>query len=130
MRRNAFGGQDMSRPSHPGARWPVVAGALLAGVAVALAAHGAHGADPAARINLLTAAAFAFGHGVALLALVGISRGRLATLASLMLLLGTLLFCGALVAKSLFGLSSAPAPFGGGLLMLGWLLHAIAAARR
>lgn len=120
----------MPRPEHPGARWPIVAGALLAGAAVALAALGSHGADAAARANLLTAAAFAFGHGVALLALAGVARGRLATAASLALLLGTLLFAGTLVAKSLAGLSSAPAPFGGGLLMLGWLLHAIAAARR
>lgn len=118
----------MPQPTGAGARWPIVAGALLAGVSVALAALGSHGADAGA--NLLTAAAFAFGHGVALLALAGVARGRLATVASLALLLGTLLFAGALVAKSLAGLSSAPAPFGGGLLMLGWLLHAFAAARR
>ena len=46
-----------------------------------------------------------------------------------MLLLGTLLFSGALVAKSLFGGSSATAPFGGSTLIAGWLLYAIAVLR-
>lgn len=120
----------MSRSPHHGARWPVVAGALLAGASVALSAYASHGVEGAARINLLTAAAFAFGHGIALLALASAARGRLAATASIALVAGTLLFSGALVVKSLFGVSSAPAPAGGGLLVLGWLLHAIAAARR
>lgn len=111
-------------------RWPGVAGALLAGCAVALAAYASHAAGVDARANLSTAAAFAFGHGVALIALARAGDGRLRTLASLLLLAGTLLFSGALVAKSVLGLSSAAAPYGGMALLLGWLLHAIAAGRR
>jgi uncharacterized membrane protein YgdD (TMEM256/DUF423 family) len=113
----------------PVPRWPVVCGALLSGAAVALAAAGAHGDEDARRL-MSTAAAFAFGHGVALIALAGIARGRWGSLASLALLAGTVLFAGSLAARALLGASSALAPWGGGLLMLGWLLHAVAAARR
>lgn len=120
----------MQRATHSAPRWTIVVGALLAGSAVALSAYASHGVDGSARANLLTAAAFAFGHGLALVALAGVARGRLAMIASLVLLAGTLLFCGALAGRSLLGLSSAPAPLGGGLLMLGWLLHAVAALRR
>lgn len=110
-------------------RWPVSVGALLAGLSVALAAYASHAAGDGARANLSTAAAFAFGHGVALIALARAGGGRLRTLASVLLLAGTLLFSGALVAKSVFGLPSAVAPYGGMALMLGWLLHAVAAWR-
>ena len=120
----------MEPATHPRARWSASAGAVLAAFAVALSAYASHGAEGIARANLLTAAAFAFGHGVALVALSSWPRRRLATLASLVLLLGTLLFCGALVAKSLFGLSSALAPHGGMLLIAGWLLQAVVAWRR
>lgn len=110
-------------------RWPVSAGALLACIAVALSAWGSHAVEGPARSNLLTAAAFAFGHGVALIALAGAGGGRLRTLASLLLLAGTLVFGAALVGKSVFGLPSAFAPYGGMAVMLGWLLHAVAAWR-
>ena len=39
------------------------------------------------------------------------------------------LFAGALAWKSLAGGSSAAAPFGGGLVLVGWLLYAVAALR-
>lgn len=110
--------------------WQLSVGALFAGVSVGLAAYASHAADLAARAPLSTAAAFLFGHGVALIALAGVARGRLATMASVLLLAGTLLFSGALVARHLFGMGSTLAPYGGSLLMLGWLLHAIAAWRR
>ena len=46
------------------------AGALFAAMAVALSAYAAHAVlDPEARTRLVTATAFAFGHGVALAAL-------------------------------------------------------------
>lgn len=120
----------MQPPTSRASRWPAVAGATLAGLAVALSAYAAHGVDGAAQAGLQTAAAYAFGHGVALVALASATRGRLATLASVLLLLGTLGFSGALASKHLLGVSTGTAPFGGSLLILGWLLHAVAAARR
>ena len=52
----------------------------------------------------------------------------LASLAAL--LVGTLLFAGALVSRHLFGGPSFFAPWGGMLTMLGWVLQAVAALRR
>lgn len=120
---------DPSARTAPAARWLRVAGALLAGAAVALSAYAAHGAGDEARANLQTAALFAFGHGIALAAIARGAVSRLSLAALSMLLAGTVLFSGALASKVLFGGSSAPAPFGGGLLILGWLLFAIAATR-
>ena len=105
------------------------AGALLAAASVALSAYAAHGADGAAQQNLQLAALFGFGHGLALAALARSAASRLASTALALLLLGTVLFSGALAAKSLLGGSSAPAPLGGGALILGWLLYALAALR-
>ncbi|NYZ61279.1 DUF423 domain-containing protein [Luteimonas deserti] len=105
-------------------------GALLAAMAVALAAYAGHGADGEARAALQTAAIFAFGHGVALAALARGERGGLARVGLLALLVGTLLFAGALVSRHLLGGPSMFAPWGGVLTMLGWLLYALAALRR
>lgn len=105
------------------------AGALLAAGSVALSAYAAHGAEGAAQQNLQLAALFGFGHGLALATLARAVASRLAWSALALLLAGTLLFSGALVAKHAFGGSSAPAPFGGGVLILGWLLYALAALR-
>ncbi|HRN60973.1 MAG TPA: DUF423 domain-containing protein [Luteimonas sp.] len=110
-------------------RWLRAAGALLAGAAVALSAYASHAVEGPARANLLMAALFAFGHGVALAALARGGVARTALLALSMLLAGTLLFSGALVSKYLFGGPSASAPFGGGVLVLGWLLYAVAALK-
>jgi len=107
-------------------------GALLAAASIALSAYAAHGlADPVAQARLQTAAYYAFGHG-AVLAVMGatvgerwLGRGGLA-----LLLLGTLLFSGSLAGSVLAGWSSAAAPFGGTLLMLGWAVLAIQALRR
>ena len=111
-------------------RWPLSIGALLACCSVALSAYASHAADDAVRASLFVAAAFAFGHGLALVALAERSRGRLGALASLLLLVGVLLFSGALVGKALFGLPSVVAPWGGSAMMLGWLLHAALVWRR
>lgn len=104
-------------------------GGLLAALAVALSAYASHAADPAARSGLQIAAMFAFGHGLALLALgrAPVSRTALASL--LLMLAGTLLFAGSLVARHLFAGSSAAAPVGGSLLILAWLLQAVSALR-
>ena len=109
----------------------VAVGAFAAACGVALAAYAAHATlDAEARSALQTAAIFALAHGIALAALApGASRRlRLGALAALAV--GMLLFSGALVARHVFGLSSAPAPFGGSLLILAWLVYAADALRR
>lgn len=104
----------------------VAAGALLAGGGVALSAYAAH-AEGAARLE--SAALMALVHGVALAALGRHAQGALGRTALLALLLGTLLFAGALLGGHVAGWSTRPAP-GGGLLMIGgWLLYAIDALR-
>lgn len=120
----------MHMPAAQRPRWPAAIGALLAGVSVGLSAYASHAVDGIVRQHLLLAAAFAFGHGVALVALSARTQGRLGASASLLLMIGTLLFSGSLVAKSLLGWPSMLAPWGGTMLMLGWLLHVIGALRR
>lgn len=105
-------------------------GALLAGAAVALSAYAAHAATPSARSQLFVAAIMAFGHGVALVTLGRYSIARLAVASLAMLLAGVTLFSGSVVARNVLGWPSVLAPFGGGLMMLGWLLQAIHALRR
>lgn len=116
--------------NHPWtSRLLAAAGALLAALAVALSAYAAHATDGDARSGLQTAAAFAFGHGVALAILGRQAMRRLGRVALVGLLLGTLLFSGAIVLSRLAGLQIGTAPFGGALLMLAWLLYAIDALR-
>ena len=55
---------------------------------------------------------------------------RLAWLGLLCIALGTLLFSGSLVLGAMYGISTGAAPFGGILMILGWLLHAIGQWRR
>lgn len=104
--------------------------ALLAGLSVGLSAYAAHAVDGDARAALQTAAVFAFGHGIVLVVLGRAVRGGLELASLVALLLGTLLFSGALVSRHLFGGPSFFAPWGGMLTMLGWLLQAVAALRR
>lgn len=116
-------------PAMRGAPTLQAAGALLAGLGVALSAYAAHGADATVRATLQTAALHAFGHGLALAALGRGPLTRLARAALVLLLAGSVLFAGALAWKSLAGGSSAAAPFGGGLVLVGWLVYAVAALR-
>lgn len=111
------------------ARLLAAAGALLLAVAVALAAYAAHGADGTAQSRLQTAAAFAFGHGLALVALAPGVRAWFAQLVLAVLLLGTVLFSGGVASSVLLGTGGAVAPFGGTLLIAGWLAWAAAALR-
>ncbi|TDK25974.1 DUF423 domain-containing protein [Luteimonas aestuarii] len=108
----------------------VAAGALLASTSVGLSAYAAHAADGGARAALQTAAAFAFGHGIALAVVGRAVRDTLEMVSLIALLLGTLLFAGALVSRHLFGGPSFFAPWGGLLTMSGWLLFAVSALRR
>ena len=115
-------------PSRTG-RALAASGAVLAAVAVALAAYAAHGVEAAAQSRLQTAAAFAFGHGLALAALSPQARSRFARGALAALLAGTLLFCGGVAATALAGAGGGLAPFGGTLLIAAWLAYAVAAFR-
>ncbi|AWV07796.1 DUF423 domain-containing protein [Marilutibacter maris] len=117
-------------PASRGSRALAGAGAVLAAVSVALAAYASHGADGEARTHLQTAAAFAFGHGLALCALAPQARRRFGRWALAGLLLGVLLFSGSLVAAHAFGWPTRLAPAGGSLMILAWLAYAVDAARR
>ena len=105
--------------------WLAAAGSLLAGASVALAAYAAHGVEGEAQARLAQAAAFGFGHALALAALAPLAVRRNALAGLLMLLAGTLLFCGSLAGAVFAGVAPTLAPFGGGLLIAGWLLHGI-----
>jgi uncharacterized membrane protein YgdD (TMEM256/DUF423 family) len=106
-------------------------GGLLATTAVGLSAYASHGiADPLAQSHVTTAALYAFGHGVALAVLGPTQQNSLGKLALYVLLIGTLLFSGSLVAGALWKLSTQLAPVGGTALMLGWLAYGLNALRR
>jgi uncharacterized membrane protein YgdD (TMEM256/DUF423 family) len=114
------------------------AGALAGGGAVALAAARAHLFAPRlapAELALLDSAlAIQAMHALALLAvalLLARWGGAALRLAGLAFLVGTLLFCGAVLLRALAGVSLGPvAPLGGSLLIIGWLALLAAAATR
>ena len=108
----------------------LTAGAVLAAAGVALSAYAAHGAEGPARASLQSAALFALLHGVALTALPRQTVRRLGFVALAALLLGTVLFSGSLIAAHVFGTPTRLAPFGGSLLIFGWLLYAADSLRR
>lgn len=116
-------------PRTPRQRGLACAGAALAAASIGLAAYGAHGSLPGDRGILQLAALFALGHGIAVAALARQATSRLAMLALAALLAGALLFSGSLAAAQLLGTSTGLAPAGGLLLIAGWLLHAVDAAR-
>jgi len=120
----------MQHPRPQISRLFAASGCLLAGAAVALSAYAAHGVEGEARARLSLAAAFAFGHGVALAALGGHTVRWLKTLGLAALLLGVVLFSGSLVGEALRGWSTAAAPVGGMLLIGGWLVLAAHSLRR
>ncbi|WP_376098903.1 DUF423 domain-containing protein [Roseomonas sp. CCTCC AB2023176] len=112
----------------------IAAGALLGLLSVALSAYAAHGLSPEAARLAGTALTQGGWHALALI-LTGILAerwgGRLLVAAGACFLLGTVLFCGGVLFVALRGVSPGPvAPVGGTLLMLGWLLLAVAALTR
>lgn len=117
-----------------GARRIGALGALIGCAAVALAAAASHALK--ARLSeddlrrVWIAAGVALAHAPLLVA-IGLSRAtsRLLVAASASIALGTLVFCGSLLAHALLGFSSALAPLGGVLLMAGWLVAGIALLR-
>ena len=101
-------------------------GALACGGAVGIGAYAMHGAStPQNHERLVIAALFLFAHGLALAALAPGTRSRLRQAGFLGLMIGTALFVGSLVLAALLGIAPTLAPFGGSLLMLGWLLIGI-----
>lgn len=110
-----------------------IAGCLFALAWVALSALSAHAFTDlaeASRARIATALTMLIPHALALLLLAqptSTKRAPVLNLVGLAMLLGSVLFCGSLLALA-FGaprMVAQVAPFGGGLLMLGWLLWAI-----
>ena len=102
---------------------------ILCAAGVALGAYASHAAAvPLARERLGLAALFAFGHGLGLVALQS-RTSRLAFAARGVLAVGVLLFSGSLAGAALAGLPTVAAPLGGMLMIAGWLLVAVDAAR-
>lgn len=133
--------------SSPHSAW-LFTGALLAGLAVAAGAFGAHGlkarfaaddslsaADGQMLANWETAARYQMYHGLALLG-VGLysahRQSRALHLAGLAMTAGTLIFSGCLYALVLTGHRwfGAIVPIGGVLLVLGWTFLVVAAIGR
>ncbi|OHV87945.1 DUF423 domain-containing protein [Mesorhizobium sp. ORS 3428] len=117
-----------AQPSNGGSRIFVLAGGLVGAAGVALSAAAAHrgGAFTA------TAASFLLTHAPVFLA-IGLAGGnRCLRIASLVLLLGLLLFAGDLLARDFLGSRLFPmsAPIGGTLLIAGWLAIAVSALWR
>jgi uncharacterized membrane protein YgdD (TMEM256/DUF423 family) len=104
-------------------------GALYCATAVGMGAWAAHAVAGAARLRLETAVLYLFLHGLGLVALAPQLDSRLRRLAAAAIVVGSLLFCGSLVAAAAFGASTRLAPIGGGLLILSWLVLAGALLR-
>lgn len=104
-------------------------GALLAAAGVALGAWAAHGLDAVAAGHASTASLHAMLHGIGLVALGLAARSRLQRAAATLIAVGAGVFCGSLAMSALAATTTAAAPFGGGLLILGWLLAAVALLR-
>jgi uncharacterized membrane protein YgdD (TMEM256/DUF423 family) len=112
------------------ARWLGAAGAVLAAATVALSAYATHAAHGNARNFLYIAAILGFGHGIALAALAPRTDGRLHFVALCGLLLGAVLFSGSLTLRYVFDVPMRLAAIGASVLILSWLLHAIATLGR
>lgn len=108
-------------------------GAIMAGLAVALGAFGAHGLEgrvtPARLATFETAVRYLMYHGIGLL-LIGLLRPALKATAPVMLA-GTAIFSGSLFLLVLTDASwlGAVAPVGGALMIAGWLMLAFGVRR-
>jgi len=111
------------------ARSTALAGALLAGLGVALGAFGAHGLRDTLDARALgwwqTAVDYQMWHAVALIAIVSLRPVR-SGLPAALLGAGTLVFSGSLYAMALTGARwlGAVTPLGGLLMIAGWALLA------
>ena len=115
-------------------RLPLLAGALLAALGVALGAFGAHalrGAlDATAQGWWQTAVQYQMWHALGLLT-IGAARLPESCLAALLLSVGTLVFCATLYLMALGAPRwlGAITPIGGSLMIAGWLVLAWRVAR-
>jgi uncharacterized membrane protein YgdD (TMEM256/DUF423 family) len=116
------------RLANTGSRILVLAGGLCGAAGVALSAAAAH----LGGAFVGTAASFLLMHAPVFLAVGLIGANRLLRIASLVLLVGLLLFCGDLLARDFLGSRLFPmsAPIGGTLLIAGWLAVAGSALLR
>ena len=114
-------------------------GALLAGLAVALGAFGAHGLrgrlDPSALNAFETAARYQLIHALAVVVAAeraARTTSRTATLAGSVFVAGIVLFSGSLYARALGGPEfwALLTPFGGLTFMSGWVVLAVSFRRR
>jgi uncharacterized membrane protein YgdD (TMEM256/DUF423 family) len=100
-------------------------GTLACGIAVGMGAYSMHSAlTPLNHQRMGLAALFLFGHGLALATLAPGSRSRVRRIGLCVLLIGVILFSGGLAFAAVQGIEPTLAPFGGSLLILGWLLIA------
>jgi uncharacterized membrane protein YgdD (TMEM256/DUF423 family) len=124
-------------PANAVSRFAISVGSVLAGLAVAAGAFGAHSLGPfleaAGQVgNWETAARYAMVHGLATV-VAGLVAGmagappRLVAAAAWCFALGTLVFSGCLAALALSGVRmlGAVVPIGGTLLIVGWTLLAV-----
>ena len=102
----------------------LVAAGLCGALGVAAAARASHTTDD----NLGIAANFLLLHAPVLIGLSLMAANRVVVAAGLVLLIGLVLFAGDLAARSLLGgpLFAMAAPLGGGGLIVGWLMVAVA----
>jgi uncharacterized membrane protein YgdD (TMEM256/DUF423 family) len=105
------------------------AGALFSASAIALGAVVAHSQALDVRERLAPALTYLLAHGIALAVLAPRARSAWSLASLLMLVLGTLLFCGSVLGGRLLGWPGALAPTGGTLMILAWIVHAIGALR-
>lgn len=102
----------------------LVAAGICGALGVAAAARASHTADD----NLGIAANFLLLHAPVLIGLSLMAWNRVAIAAAVVLVIGLVLFAGDLVARSQLGGALFPmaAPVGGGALIVGWLMVAVA----
>ncbi|MFC5374088.1 DUF423 domain-containing protein [Brevundimonas faecalis] len=106
--------------------------AVNGAMAVALGAFAAHGAAPKAAALLSTGAHYQMIHAVlAVACALWVGGGRGARAAGWLAVSGGLVFCLSLAAIALLGLRwmGAVAPIGGTLMIIGWVVLAVAALR-
>lgn len=111
---------------HASSRILLFFGGLSGAAGVILSAAAYHGSNP----MLQSAALICLANGPALIGLsILAARTRMAMATGIIMIFGTALFAGDLVAKSYAGVSlfKMAAPIGGTAVILGWLMVAIAA---
>lgn len=90
-----------------------------------MSAYASHGLDGDSQGRMLTAAYFAFAHGLSLIVLVRLSPARSNCGACSLMLLGLILFSASLASAVLFQTPSTLAPSGGLALILAWCWVAV-----